>query len=146
VTFFVTEGTLSCRARRENSLSGGRCRSTCHVRANAQVSGDPSPASRVCDHERVEEDPRPGADPVLERRRRIAGLVSLGQRVGYGLFGVAMALFVVGLVAGFGGAVSGGIVAAIVVGSIVLAPAIVFGYAVKAAERDDREQGRPTLD
>jgi hypothetical protein len=30
-----------------------------------------------------------------------------------------------------------------VVGSIVLAPAIVFGYAVKAAERDDREQGRP---
>jgi hypothetical protein len=85
-------------------------------------------------------------DPVLERRRRIAGLVRVGQRAGYGLFGLAMALFVVGLFAGFGGAVGGGIVAAIVVGSIVLAPAIVFGYAVRAAEREDREQGRPTLD
>ena len=38
-----------------------------------------------------------------------------------------------------------GIVTSLVVGSIVLAPAIVFGYAVKAAERDDREQGRTTL-
>jgi len=85
-------------------------------------------------------------DPVLERRRRIAGLVRVGQRAGYGLFGLAIALFVVGLFAGFGGVVGAGIVAAIVVGSIVLAPAIVFGYAVRAAEREDREQGRPTLD
>jgi hypothetical protein len=84
-------------------------------------------------------------DPVLERRRRIAGLVRLGQRVGYGLFGLAILLFVVGLVVGFGGAVTPGIVASIVVGSIVLAPAIVFGYAVKAAEREDRQQGRTTL-
>lgn len=84
-------------------------------------------------------------DPVLDRRRRIAGLVRLGQRVGYGLFGVAIVLFVVGLVIGFGGAVTPGIVASIVVGSIVLAPAIVFGYAVKAAEREDRQHGRATL-
>ena len=84
-------------------------------------------------------------DPVLERRRRIARLVQLGQRVGYGLFGVAIVLFVVGLVIGFGGAVTPGVVASLVVGSIVLAPAIVFGYAVKAAEREDREQGRTTL-
>ncbi|MFP5321350.1 MAG: hypothetical protein ACLGIC_05825 [Acidimicrobiia bacterium] len=81
-------------------------------------------------------------DPVLERRRRIAGLVQVGQRVGYGLFGLAMVLFALGLFAGFGGVVGGGIVAAIVLGSIVLAPAIVFGYAVRAAEREDREQGR----
>ena len=81
-------------------------------------------------------------DPVLERRRRIARLVRIGQRSGYGLFGVAIVLFVVGLFAGYGGIVGGGIVAALVVGSIVLAPAIVFGYAVRAAEREDREQGR----
>lgn len=84
-------------------------------------------------------------DPVLERRRRIAGLVRVGQRVGYGLFGLAIALFVVGLLVGFGGAVTPAIVASIVVGSIVLAPAIVFGYAVKAAEREDRAEGRTTL-
>lgn len=90
-------------------------------------------------------NPDPG-DPVLERRRRIAGLVRTGQRTGYGLFGLAILLFAVGLVVGFGGVVTPGIVASIVVGSAVLAPAIVFGYAVKAAERDDRQQGRTTLD
>lgn len=94
----------------------------------------------------VTEPARPGhGDPVLERRRRIAGLVRTGQRLGYGLFGVAIALFAVGLVVGFGGAVTPGIVASIVIGSIVLAPAMVFGYAVKAAEREDREHGRSTL-
>lgn len=83
-------------------------------------------------------------DPVLERRRRISGLVRIGKRGGYALFGVAIVLFFVGLVAGFG-TVSGVIVACIAVGSILLAPAIVFGYAVGAAERDDREHGRPTM-
>ncbi len=83
-------------------------------------------------------------DPVLERRRRISRLVDLGQRIGYAAFGLAMVAFLYGLVADFG-TVSGVIVALIVVGSIVLAPAIVFGYAVKAAERADREEGRRTL-
>lgn len=86
----------------------------------------------------------PASDPVLDRRRRIARWVSVGQRVGYGAFGLAVVAFVVGLVAGFG-SVGGLIVAALVAGSIVLAPAIVFGYAVRAAERDDREHGRPTM-
>lgn len=81
---------------------------------------------------------------MLERRRRIARLVEIGQRLGYGAFGLAIAGFFVGLAIGFG-RVSGAIVALIVVGSIVLAPAIVFGYAVKAAERQDREDGRRTL-
>jgi hypothetical protein len=82
------------------------------------------------------------SDPVLDRRRRIAGLVDLGKRVGYGLFLVAIVLFFVGLAAGYNGAITGVIIAALVVGSVVLAPAIVFGYAVKAAEREDREAGR----
>jgi hypothetical protein len=33
------------------------------------------------------------------------------------------------------------IVAALVLGSITLLPAIILGYAVKAAEREDRERG-----
>lgn len=81
---------------------------------------------------------------MLERRRRIARLVEIGQRLGYGAFGLAIVGFFVGLAIGFG-RVSGAIVALIVFGSIVLAPAIVFGYAVKAAERQDREDGRGTL-
>ncbi len=69
----------------------------------------------------------------------MARAVELGQRVGYLCFGIAIVLFVVGFAAGFDGAVSGGIIAALVVGSAVLAPAIVFGYAVKAAAREDAD-------
>ena len=81
------------------------------------------------------------ADPVLERRARIARWVSLGQRMGYGLFLGAVVLFALGFALGFGGWVGKAIVGCLVAGSLVLAPAIVFGYAVKAAEREDREQG-----
>ena len=81
-------------------------------------------------------------DPVLLRRARIARVAELGQRVGYGLFGLAIVLFVVGFVAGYSDLLVVLIVANLGVGSAVLAPAIVFGYAVKAAEREDREQGR----
>ena len=42
---------------------------------------------------------------------------------------------------GFDGWVGPTIVGCLVAGSLVLAPAIVFGYAVKAAEREDRERG-----
>jgi hypothetical protein len=82
-----------------------------------------------------------GVDPVRVRRAKIARWVEVGQRLGYGLFGLAMALFVVGFVRGFDGAVGPSIITCLVVGSLVLAPAIVFGYAVKAAERDDRQRG-----
>jgi predicted ABC-type sugar transport system permease subunit len=83
----------------------------------------------------------PPVDPVLERRARIARWVAAGQRVGYGLFLGAIALFIVGFAAGFDGWVGPTIIGCLVLGSLVLAPAIVFGYAVKAAEREDREQG-----
>ena len=80
-------------------------------------------------------------DPVRERRARIARLVEVGQRVGYSLFGIAIVGFVVGFIVGFDGAFVTVVVACLLVGSVVLAPAIVFGYAVKAAEREDRERG-----
>jgi hypothetical protein len=80
-------------------------------------------------------------DPVLARRARIARLVAVGKRVGYSLFLVAIVLFAAGFAVGFDGIVGPAIIGCLVVGSLVLAPAIVFGYAVKAAEREDRERG-----
>ena len=80
----------------------------------------------------------PAADPVLERRARIAGMVQLGKRLGWGCFGVAVVLFFVGLVVGYTTAITTVIVATLLLGSFTLAPAIVFGYAVKAAEREER--------
>jgi hypothetical protein len=82
-------------------------------------------------------------DAILAKRNRIARLVSLGQRVGYGLFGVAIVGFGLGFATEFGEDLVTIIMGSMIVGSLILAPAIVFGYAVKAAERDDREHGRP---
>jgi hypothetical protein len=82
-------------------------------------------------------------DPVLARRARVAKLTENGQRVGYALFGLAIVLFVVAALTTFNGALVAGITACLAVGSLVLAPAIVFGYAVKAAEREDRERRNP---
>lgn len=82
----------------------------------------------------------PPIDPVLERRERIRSLTTTGQRVGYLLFGLAVVVFVFGLVGGFTDGLTQLITAMIIVGSIVLAPSIVLSYAVKAADKEDREQ------
>ena len=66
----------------------------------------------------------------------------MGRRVGYALFGLALVVFVAGFVVGLTSAVAVIVVAALVVGSLLLAPAIVAGYGVKAADREDRERGR----
>ncbi len=76
------------------------------------------------------------------RRQTIAKWTLLANRLGYLLFAVAIATFVIGFALGFNGAVAGIVIASMIIGSILLAPAIVLGYGVKAAERDDREQGR----
>ena len=81
-------------------------------------------------------------EAVLARRARIVRWVVLGQRVGYGLFLVAIVGFFLGFFVDFPQGLVTMIVASMVVGSVILAPAIVFGYGVKAAERDDVEQGR----
>ena len=76
-----------------------------------------------------------GSDPVRERRRRIA------NRLGYLAFGVAIAAFAVGLLTDFTSTMASISIGGLVVGTILLAPAIVLGYAIKAAERDDVERG-----
>ena len=68
-------------------------------------------------------------------------MLPLGQAAGTGLFAVAIVLFVLGLLAGYSDGLVTVIVTSLVVGSIVLAPSIVFGYAVRAAEREDTERG-----
>ena len=82
------------------------------------------------------------SDPVLERRVRIAKLVRSGKRLGYGLFLIAMVLFFIGVATEFSGGLTGAIAASLVIGSVVLLPAIIFGYAVRSAHREDHEMGR----
>ena len=81
----------------------------------------------------------PPDDPVLARRRRIATITTAGQRLGYLLYGLAAVGFFVGLATGYQPWMVTAIVACLLAGSVVLAPAIVFGYAVRAADRADRD-------
>lgn len=86
--------------------------------------------------------PTPIHDPVRERRTRIARWTLLANRIGYLLLAVAMALFVIGFAIGFTPAMVTIIVVPLLSSFVLLAPSIVLGYAVKAAEREDREHGR----
>ena len=79
------------------------------------------------------------ADPVLARRQRLARLARAGRRAGYSLYGVSLAAFVVGLVTGFTTAPATVAAVTLVAGSVLLAPSIIVGYGVKAADRADRE-------
>ena len=81
-------------------------------------------------------------DPVRARRVWVARLAAVGQRVGYGLMGLALVLFGVALATDLPNGLVAAVVAFLVVGSAVLAPAIVLGFAARAAEREDREAGR----
>ena len=80
-------------------------------------------------------------DPVRVRRQQVARWTRIANRLGYLCFGVAILTFIIGFIVSFNGTVSAIVVASMIVGSVLLAPAIVLGYAVKAAERDDRERG-----
>ena len=93
-------------------------------------------------------DSTPGAtpqptkvDPVRARRQQIAKYTLLANRIGYLFYALAIATFIIGFAISFNGAVSAIVIGSLIIGSILLAPAIVLGYAVKAAEREDRERG-----
>ncbi|MCH2635092.1 MAG: hypothetical protein MKZ67_04005 [Acidimicrobiales bacterium] len=81
---------------------------------------------------------RESEDPVLRSRERIRTAANLGKRLGYSCFGGALVLFVLNYYLG-GSSLSISItVALLIVGSLLLAPAIIFGYAANAADREDR--------
>ena len=85
--------------------------------------------------------PAAGDDPVRRRRAQIARWTLLANRVGYLFVALALALFFIAFALGFTSTMATLILASLIVGCILLAPSIILGYAVKAAERDDAERG-----
>ena len=79
--------------------------------------------------------------PCSSAAARWRGPHGSARTSGYALFGAAVILFLAGFVLGLTPGVVTAIVACMAVGSVLLAPAIVAGYAVKAADREDRERG-----
>lgn len=80
-------------------------------------------------------------DPVRTRRRQVQRWTLLANRIGYLLLALSMAVFVMAFALGFTPAMVTVVTATLIAGCILLAPSIVLGYAVKAAEREDRERG-----
>ena len=83
------------------------------------------------------------------RMRRAAELLAtlgltvreVANRVGYLLLALAVALFFIALMIGFDSTMSTLVIVTMIAAFVLLAPSIVLGYAVKAADRDDRERG-----
>lgn len=75
-------------------------------------------------------------DPVRRRRAQMARLAAAGRGAGWLCIAAAVGAFAVGLATSFDpwGTV---VIVALVASTLTLAPAIVLGYAVSAAERDD---------
>ena len=92
------------------------------------------------EHQKQEE--QEDLEDHLVRRAQIVQLVTAGKRLGYGLFLLAIVTYFVGLFGRFTPTKVSIIVGSMIIGSIVLAPAIVFGYGVKAAIREERGETR----
>ena len=77
-------------------------------------------------------------DPVRQRREQVARLAATARKAGWGLFALAMVTFIAGLVIGLTGLVVVVVVGSLALGSALLLPAIIVGFGVTAAEREDR--------
>jgi hypothetical protein len=77
-------------------------------------------------------------DPVRQRRAQVARLAGTARKAGWALFGLAFVAFVGGLLVGLSGLVVIVVVGCLALGSALLLPAIIVGFGVTAAEREDR--------
>jgi len=89
----------------------------------------------------MQDHSNPHTDPVRQRRALMTRWTQRANRVGYLLFAAAIVLFVVAFTGDFNDTMVTLIVICMTIGSILLAPAIVLGYGLKAAEKDDLAQG-----
>ncbi|HEY3833049.1 MAG TPA: hypothetical protein VGO03_12210 [Acidimicrobiia bacterium] len=87
-------------------------------------------------------DPRGATDPVDERRESIRRFVGYGKRLGYSALLVAIAAFVLGAITDFPAWTVTVVTIGLVVSCIALPGAIVFGYGIRAAEREERGAAR----
>ena len=78
---------------------------------------------------------------ILAKRQRIDDLSAMGKRIGYSLYAIAIVLFFVGFFDEYRPAIVTTITACLVIGSLLLAPAIVMAYGVKAAVHEENGGG-----
>ena len=81
------------------------------------------------------------SDPILVKRALISNWAKRASRLGYSLFGVSIVAVIWGSTVDFTPGVSRIASAGLIAVCVVLAPAILVQYSVKAAVRDERERG-----
>jgi len=86
-------------------------------------------------------EPNNGAinDPILVKRALISTWAKRATNLGYSLFAVSMVAVLWGVIVDFTPNISRVATISLISGCIVLAPAILVQYSVKAAVREERE-------
>lgn len=83
----------------------------------------------------------PETDPVLVKRERIRKKVSLYKCIGYGLMLVSIVAFFVCLIIEWPAWLTWVAIISFAASCVILPLPIIFGYAIKAAEKEDRKMG-----
>ena len=80
------------------------------------------------------------ANSLLIRRQQASLIANTGRKIGYSIFFLSLIIFAIGLTVEFNNLVARTLTVLLIVGSIVLAPSILLHYAVRGAEREEKEQ------
>lgn len=80
-------------------------------------------------------------DPVLAKRESIRKKVSLFKKIGYGLMLISIAAFFACIAIGWPLWLTWVAIASFTASCIILPLPIIFGYAITAAEKEDRKMG-----
>ena len=80
------------------------------------------------------------ANSLLIRRQQASLIANTGRKIGYSIFFLSLIIFAIGLTVEFNNLVASTLTVLLILGSIVLAPSILLHYAVRGAEREEKEQ------
>ena len=109
--------------------------------SNSNPRSQATPASEPTAEQAAARATARAADPVLIKRAKIAKWTQLANRIGYLFVVLAMVLFFMAFAFSFTSVMATLVIVAFVIGCVLLAPSIILGYGVKAANREDRENG-----
>ena len=80
------------------------------------------------------------SDSLAMRRKQASLIANTGRKIGYSIFFLALTIFTIGFTVEVNNLVAKTLTVLLIVGSIVLAPSILLHYAVRGAEREEKEQ------
>tara|TARA_X000000368_G_scaffold87924_1_gene66881 strand:- start:270 stop:533 length:264 start_codon:yes stop_codon:yes gene_type:complete len=80
------------------------------------------------------------SNSLMLRRQQASLIANTGRKIGYSIFFLSLIIFTIGLTVEFNNLVARTLTVLLIMGSIVLAPSILLHYAVRGAEREEKEQ------